>query len=366
MRKLHFAATKTNNDIWEDSMRAIVRLAVPLLAAAGIVALAPAAMAQSNGEKQLYEAAKKEGQLTWYSGILNQQICDEVGQAFSKKYPGVSVHAIKTTSQVAFQRLLQDQKAGDTLSDVFTTTDESHVAYLKGKNLLIKYVPENEKGMSKVLRGLDPDGFYHVSWVGLVTIVYNKSKVSEADSPKDWPDLANEKWKNQIGFGSPNYSGLIGVWTVAMQQAYGWAYYEKLNKLNPLIGRSVDDPITVLNSGERSVAPGNPASAFRSAKRGNPLAVNYPTSGTLMDPSPSAIIKGAHHPNAAKLFMEFLTSKDYSEILAKNSEQPLRDDVPPPPGAKSLSDVKVISPKLADIEKDLPKIKEKWRDTFGN
>jgi iron(III) transport system substrate-binding protein len=147
---------------------------------------------------------------------------------------------------------------------------------------------------------------------------------------------------------------------------YGWAYYEKLNKLNPLIGRSVDDPITVLNSGERSVAPGNPASAFRSAKRGNPLAVNYPTSGTLMDPSPSAILKGAHHPNAAKLFMEFLTSKDYSEILAKNSEQPLRDDVPPPPGAKSLSDVKVISPKLADIEKDLPKIKEKWRDTFGN
>src|SRR3569833_486201 len=353
MRKLHFAATKTNIDIWEDSMRAIVRLAVPLLAAAGIAALAPAAMAQNNSEKQLYEAAKKEGQLTWYSGILNQQICDEVGQAFSKKFPGVSVHAIKTTSQVAFQRLLQDQKAGDTLSDVFTTTDESHVAYLKGKNLLIKYVPENEKGMSKVLRGLD-------------TIGYNKSKVSEADSPKDWPDLANEKWKNQIGFGSPNYSGLIGVWTVAMQQAYGWAYYEKLNKLNPLIGRSVDDPITVLNSGERSVAPGNPASAFRSAKRGNPLAVNYPTSGTLMDPSPSAIIKGAHHPNAAKLFMEFLTSKDYSEILAKNSEQPLRDDVPPPPGAKSLSDVKVISPKLADIEKDLPKIKEKWRDTFGN
>jgi len=139
MRKLHFAATKTNNDIWEDSMRAIVRLAVPLLAAAGIVALAPAAMAQNNSEKQLYEAAKKEGQLTWYSGILNQQICDEVGQAFSKKYPGVSVHAIKTTSQVAFQRLLQDQKAGDTLSDVFTTTDESHVAYLKGKNLLIKW-----------------------------------------------------------------------------------------------------------------------------------------------------------------------------------------------------------------------------------
>ena len=347
-------------------MKTILRCAVPLLAVAGIVALAPAAMAQSSQEKQLYEAAKKEGQLTWYSGVLNQQICDEVGQAFSKKYPGVSVHTIKTTSQVAFQRLLQDIKAGDVLSDVFTTTDESHVAYLEKKDLLTKYVPENEKGMSKVLRGLDPNGYYHVSWVGIVALVYNKSKVSAADAPKDWPDLTNPKWKNQIGFGSPNYSGLIGVWTVAMQNAYGWDYFEKLNKLNPLIGRSVDDPITTLNSGERQVAPGNPASAFRSAARGNPLAVKYPTSGTLIDPSPSAILKGAHHPNAAKLFMEFLAGPEYSKILAKNFEQPLRDDVPPPPGAKSLSDMKVLSPKLADIEKELPKIKEKWRDTFGN
>lgn len=347
-------------------MKALLRWGTPFLVTASLLTIAPSAMAQSANEKQLYEAAKKEGQLTWYSGILNQQICDSVGKAFTEKYPGVSVHAIKTTSQVAFQRLSQDLKAGEVLSDVFTSTDESHMGYLKSKNLLIKYVPENAKGLSKVLRGLDPDGYYHVSWVGIVALVYNKNKVKAADAPKDWPDLTNEKWKNQIGFGSPNYSGLIGVWSVAMQQKYGWDYFEKLNKLNPLIGRSVDDPITVLNSGERSVAPGNPASAFRSAARGNPLAVNYPTSGTLIDPSPSAIIKGAHHPNAAKLFLEFLTSQEYSKILAKNFEQPLRDDVPPPPGAKPLSEMKVLSPKLAEIEKDLPKIKEKWRDTFGN
>lgn len=347
-------------------MKSVLRRGVPLLIVAGLLALAPAtAMAQSGPEKQLYEAAKQEGELTWYSGILNQQICDEVGQAFATKYPGVTVHAIKTTSQVAFQRLLQDLKAGNVLSDVFTTTDESHMAYLEGKDLLVQYVPENEKGLSKVLRNIDPKGYYHVSWVGLVTAVYNKNKVNAAEAPKDWQDFTNPKWKNQIAFGSPNFSGLIGVWAVAMQNHYGWDYFEKLNKLNPQIGRSIDDAITVLNSGERSVAPGNPASAFRSAARGNPLAVNYPASGTLMDPSPSAIIKGAHHPNAAKLFMDFLTGPEYSKILAKNSEQPLRDDVPPPAGAKALSDMKVLTVQLSDIEKQLPKVKEKWRDTFG-
>jgi len=347
-------------------MNSVPRWGVLLLTLAGLLALAPAAaMAQSDNEKQLYEAAKKEGQVTWSSGILNQQICDEVSEAFGKKYPGITVHAVKTTSQVAFQRLMQDLKAGTVQSDVFTTTDESHMAYLEGKDLLIKYVPENEKGLSKVLRNIDPKGYYHVSWVGLVTAIYNKNKVNAAESPKDWQDFTNPKWKDQIAFGSPNFSGLVGVWAVAMEKRYGWDYFEKLNKLNPQIGRSIDDAITVLNSGERSVAPGNPASAFRSAARGNPLAVNYPTSGALMDPSPSAIIKGTQHPNAAKLFMEFLTGPEYSKILAKNSEQPLRDDVPPPAGAKALSDMKVLTVELSDIEKQLPKVKEKWRDTFG-
>ncbi|MEJ1976509.1 MAG: extracellular solute-binding protein [Acetobacteraceae bacterium] len=240
------------------------------------------------------------------------------------------------------------------------------MSYLVGKGLLVHYVPENEAGMVKSLQGFDPAGFYHVSWVGLVTIVYNTAKVKPADAPKDWPDLTDPKWKNQIAFGSPNYSGMVGVWTVAMQDKYGWSYFEKLNALNPLIGRSIDDAVTVLNSGERLVAAGNPATALRSAARGNPLAVNYPTSGTLAVMSPSAIIKDSHSPNAAKLFMEFLAGPEYSRLLAASFEQPLRPtDVPPPSGAKSLADFNVFTVALPTIEKELPGNKTKWRDTFG-
>ena len=115
-----------------------------------------------------------------------------------------------------------------------------------------------------------------MSWVGQVVILYNSGKVSAVESPKDWPDLTDMKWKDKITFGSPNYSGIVGVWTVAMGKAYGWEFFDKLDKLNPLIGRSVDDATTVLNSGERIVAAGNPSSALRSAAKGNPLGVNYP------------------------------------------------------------------------------------------
>src|SRR5262249_46985402 len=166
--------------------------------------------------------AKKEGAVTWYSGILDQQICDRVGQAFSAKYPGIQFSAIKTTSQVAFQRLLQDLKAGQVQSDVFTTTDIGHMIYLKSKDLLVKYVSDNEAALAPAIRNVDPDGYYHTGWVGLSAIVYNTGKVKAADAPKDWPDLADAKWKDQITFGSPNYSGMVGVWTVAMAKRYGW------------------------------------------------------------------------------------------------------------------------------------------------
>lgn len=349
----------------------ITRRELPILAGLAAAALrGPAARAQgaqNQGaqDQALYDAAKKEGQLTWYSGILDQPLCDKVGHAFTAKYPGVRVNAIKTTSQVAFQRVLQDVKGGAVQSDVFTTTDASHMAYLEGKDMLVQFVPENEKGMVKSLQNFDPKGYYQISWVGLATILYNTKKVKPEDAPKDWPDLTDAKWKNQITFGSPNYSGLVGVWTVAMQDKYGWGYFEKLSKLNPLVGRSIDDAVTVLNSGEREVAAGNPASALRSAAKGNPLAVNYPTSGTVAAMSPSAILKGSHSPNAAKLFMEFLAGREYSQILADNFEQPLRPDVPAPKGAKSLAEMTLITPSLATIEKELPANKDKWRDTFG-
>ena len=60
-----------------------------------------------------------------------------------------------------------------------------------------------------------------------------------------------------------------------------------------------------------------------------------------------------------------MAGPEYSAILAKNFEQPLRPDVPPPKGAKSLAELTLFQPKLEDIEKQLPGLKNEWRDTFG-
>src|SRR5438045_679298 len=87
--------------------------------------------AQGAGETALYEAAKKEGQLTWYTAHYDQALATEIGNAYAKKYPGIQPNVIKATAQVSFQRLSQDLKAGQVQSDVFSSTDVSHFVTLK-------------------------------------------------------------------------------------------------------------------------------------------------------------------------------------------------------------------------------------------
>jgi iron(III) transport system substrate-binding protein len=104
---------------------------------------------------------------------------------------------------------------------------------------------------------------------------------------------------------------------------------------------------------------------LRSAAKGNPLGVIYPTDGAVAIAMPSGIIKNSSSPNAAKLFMEFLLSAENAKLVSENFEQSVRSDVVPPPGAKSLGEVKVVSPTSQEITQNLPGNKEKWKETFG-
>src|SRR5690606_24871960 len=94
------------------------------------------AHAQQPSIETLYEAAKKEGELTWYIVYLPSEDAENVGRAFTARYPGVKVNVVRTTAQVAFQRLNQDLQAGTANCDVFSSTDIAHYLDLKKRKLL--------------------------------------------------------------------------------------------------------------------------------------------------------------------------------------------------------------------------------------
>jgi iron(III) transport system substrate-binding protein len=150
-----------------------------------------------------------------------------------------------------------------------------------------------------------------------------------------------------------------------MQKLYGWSYFDKLEKNQPQIGRSVNDTVTMLNSKERWVAAGPEATTLLSRDKGNPLAVIYPTDGALLMVSPSSVPANAPAPNAGKLYMEFLLSKEAAEVQVKTHSLAVVKGVAPAPGAKPLESIKVTRPTEEEIAKGIPQVKEKFRDTFG-
>ena len=346
--------------------RNTIRIVWALLGAALTIAAAPAWAQMPAWEKDLYEAAKKEKQFTVYTAHYNTESISNLCSAFEKKNPDVKCNFVRTTAQVAYQRLQQDLKANLAVASVFSSTDVSHYPELKKQGLLLNYQPQNLAKMVDSLKQYnDKDNNYWVTAAALVTITYNNSVVAEKDAPKNWPDLLDPKWKDKVSIGHPAFSGYVGTWTVLMRKLYGWQYFEKLEKNKPRIGRSINDTVTMLNAKESWVAAGPEATTLLSRDKGNPLGVIYPTDGTLLMVSPSGIMKNAPSPNAGKLFIEFLMDREAAEVQVKDHSLSVIKGIKPSPGAKPLEEIKVIRPTEDEISKGIPEVKEKFRDTFG-
>lgn len=317
-------------------------------------------------EKSLYEAAKKEKEFTVYTAHYTTQIAADLCDAFNKQYPGVTCKFVRTTAQVAMQRFQQDLKSNVAGCSVFSSTDVGHYPALKKQGVLAAYKPHNLANMVDALKQYnDKDDQYWVTSAGLVIIAYNTSLVSARDAPRKWTDLLDPKWKDKVAIGHPGFSGYVGTWTVEMQKLYGWDYFVKLEKNKPQIGRSINDTITMLNAKERAVAAAADATTLESLDKGNPLAVSYPEDGSLLMVSLTGIPKSAPAPNAGRLFVEFLLSREAAEVQVKDRSQVVVKGVRPLPGAKAMDEIKVVRPTEEEITKGIPEVKEKFRDLFG-
>ncbi|MBV8170248.1 MAG: extracellular solute-binding protein [Alphaproteobacteria bacterium] len=318
------------------------------------------------GIADLLDGARKEGTVTWYTGHTDAENAAAVGRAFTEKYPDVKIQVVRSTSEVAYQRLTQDLKLNIAQCDVFSSTDIAHYYHLKREKRLARYVPENAARLRPEYRGQDPDEMVYPTNAGLMLIIHNTKKVPAAEAPKNWTDLLDPRWHGQLSVGHPGFSGYVATWVVTMRKLYGWAYFETFERNKPLIGRSGNDPITILNAGERSVGIGPLGTTMKSADRGNPLGAIYPSDGALLMISPTAILANAPHPNAARLFLEFLLDVEHDRIAVRDRWESLRPEVEPAPGSVPLSSLKLIVPTVEDNVKGVPEVVERWRDLFGS
>lgn len=334
-----------------------------------VAALMGSAAAQdmTEAEAKLYAAAKTEGSMTWYVSQTTTEFADGMCALFMKRYEGVRCDVVRASGQVVFQRIQQELEANALQADVMSTNDDGQMARLKEQNALAQFAPENLEFMVPLLRDMaDPEHYWITSGVSPLVIAYNTDLVTAEEAPKNWTDMLDPKWKNQVAIGHPGFSGSVGLWTVMMEDLYGWEFFENLEKNGPQIGRSVADGYNLVVSGERKISLA-PLSLIESGARkgGSPVAAVFPTDGALVPPSATGVMEKAPHPNAARLFENFLLGKEISEYLANDFRYPLRADVPAAEGMRPLDSYPTVFIKTEEGLERVPEVQTKFRDTFG-
>lgn len=335
--------------------------------AASALAFPAIVRAQAPALAALHDAARKEGELTWYTVPQTSEVAEKMGRTFTARYPGVKVNVVRTTAQVAYQRLNQDLKAGTPNCDVFTSTDLAHYVDLKGRNLLLKFLPAAVARQDKRVQNMDPDGYFHASSCFMMGLVYNTQKVSAAAAPKSWADLLDPKWSGATLVAHPAYSGAAGAWCIEMRKLYGDDFFKKLAANKAHVSRSTIDAVTAVISGESSVSAGPMSLAARSAAKGNPVATLVPKEGPVLILSPTGILANTRRPNASKLFMEWLLgSEDTERISVEEFSVPLRANAKPAPGVIGLGDANpLLAPTPPQMVAQIPKVIDAWREAFG-
>ncbi len=341
--------------------RQVLQLGMGILGAAALDVLPKSALAATPEEEKLHAEARKEGKVVWWTAHYALSAAEAVRDAFKAKYPGIEVEFIRQTAQVVYQRLSQNLKAHIREVDVFASTDEAHYTTLKKQKVFAAYTPLGISNLPKAFQNIDPDHTYHVGALGFVLINY-RAKLEKP--PQKWTELLDDKWQGKITLGHPGFSGYVGNWVVAMWDKYGWDYFSKLAKNKPKIARSIFDTVTDIVAGERQVGAGPDNNSLENKAKGNPVEILFPSDDSILITSPVAIMKDAPHPNAARLFENFFYTREYSEVMAKTFNYPLRSDVPPPSGVP-LEKVKWYRNKAERLEKAIPDAIAKWRETFG-
>lgn len=309
-------------------------------------------------------AAKREGKVAWYTSLALPS-STALAHLFMNKYKGIEVEVHRSGSQRVLQRVMQEASAGIKNADIIHTSDGGHFVLLKGKGLLMKYVPQ---GLESFPAGFkDKEGFYYGMRATLSVIAHNPKVVSEKDAPKTWKDILDPKWRGKMVTAHPGYSGIIMTHVLALVNLYGWDYFKELanNKLH--VVQSANDPAGVIASGERAVGV-NGAEYFyyKTMKQGNPIKIIYPKEGVPLVVSPTAIAKDAPHPNASKLFTDFIFTKEAQQMLAdKEGLYTGHPGVTYPKDKPQLKDLKLLAADPAELEKKNAEIKKKFVEFFG-
>ena len=150
-----------------------------------------------------------------------------------------------------------------------------------------------------------------------------------------------------------------------LSRTLGWDFYKALRANETMIVQGHQQVFSTMQQGERIIgAEGADPRSFSEGQDVPNQKMVYPTEGVFIVSSPTAIIKGARNPNAAKLFAQFMISPLAQKMIADGGVHAARIDIAPPPGQPALSEMKFIPVDLDLIEERGRELKTRFADIF--
>ncbi|SCI89425.1 2-aminoethylphosphonate ABC transporter substrate-binding protein [uncultured Clostridium sp.] len=283
---------------------------------------------------------------------------------FMEKYPNVQVEVVAAGTGELCNRIAAE--SANPIADVLWGGGADSLAAFK--EYFEPYVCANDEYIDDAYK--DPEGY----WIGEsplpMVIFYNKDLLAKdgLEPPTSWADLTKPEWKGKIAYCLPSKSGSAYTQLCTMLLAEGgkeegWDFIDDL--YDNLEGRIVDSSgkcHKMVADGEFYIGLTIEKSAVKYADNDS-VGFVYPSDGTSAVPDGVALVKNCPNEDNAKLFIDFVTSKECQEEQSQNwGRRPVRSDVEVGEGMAKLSELKLVDYDFDWAAKEKETIIEKFND----
>ena len=271
--------------------------------------------------EDLIKAAQEEGTLVVYGSCEEDYLaaaCNHFQEVF-----GIEVQYQRLSTGEVQAKI--EEENGNPSGDVWFggTTDPYNVVTKEG--LLEPYEAANASHITDP-KYMDADGNWYGIYTGLLGIMYNKDELArlEKDAPEDFADLIDPQYEGLIWSSNYNTAGTAKLIVNTMIQKYGHdegiQFLVDLDKNVQVYTKSGSGPSKNIGTGECTIGLGFLHDGiFQIVDQGyENIELVVPSSGTSCEVGATAIFKGAKHPNAAKLWIEYALSPECVELAAQN------------------------------------------------
>ena len=309
------------------------------------------------GAQEVKAKAEAEGQMVFYAAF-NANDSKTLIDGFKQLYPKIDATFYRATDAQLMERILTEGRAGRNLWDVVMSTS-FYGHNLKKRGVLAVYDSPERKFYREGYK--DPQGTWTSIYTNYAAFGFNTRSVAKSSIPKAHTDLLKPEWKGNLGIDSRAYEW-FGTLVKALGDEPGLRYMRELAKQVQLRnGRTILAQLVA--AGEFKGALTAYSQTFEQMK-----PAGAPVDWVYLDPvfaniHPMGLSAKAPHPNAGKLFIDFVLSKRGQELVRGMNRIPDRTDTPP----EQARFIQGIKPAFAPIEvlEEFERYAKTFHDIFG-